>query len=352
MTTLVKQVLIVGRSRSVLDAAVALLEQRGYRAQATNDFDDVLGQTDLPQLDLVVFGGQVPPAKKDEIRAGIVASNPNVEFVQGLSGIPGLIVDQVEAALAGEVLIPGQAPIYDASGRAIALSLYASVDVTITVYWAEFVPPEPKSHSAVLFEGSLPAGDHRFRVPDTVALDAAFATVRAGDGRWSFRLAAAPASAAVGQNGSSPVGSAADGAGNPGFGTQLIGQTEKALNALLERILAGTGLQERDWVTLRVAAMAGPEADRDQLTARLAGVFKVPAADADQQLGALISRELVAQNGARVGLTDIGRDTHNRVLADTAAIVDRMWGDLPADDLAAAGRVLTTILQRANAEIG
>jgi hypothetical protein len=197
MTTPVKQVLIVGRSRSVLDAAVALLEQRGHRAQATNDFDDVAGQADATQLDLVVLGGQVPPAKKDEIRATILARNPNVEFLQGLAGIPGLIVDQVEAALAGEVLIAGQTPTYDASGQAIALSLYASLDVTVTVYWAKFVPPEPISHSSVLFEGSLPAGDHRFGVPDTVGLDAAFATVRAGDGRWSFRLAAADSRSAA-----------------------------------------------------------------------------------------------------------------------------------------------------------
>jgi hypothetical protein len=28
-----------------------------------------------------------------------------------------------------------------------------------------------------------------------------------------------------------------------------------------------------------------------------------------------------------------------------------MWGDLPDQDLAAAGRVLTTVLERANAEL-
>jgi hypothetical protein len=31
---------------------------------------------------------------------------------------------------------------------------------------------------------------------------------------------------------------------HPAFGTQVIGQTEKALNAILERQLAGTGLTE------------------------------------------------------------------------------------------------------------
>jgi hypothetical protein len=37
------------------------------------------------------------------------------------------------------------------------------------------------------------------------------------------------------------------------FGSQLIGQTEKALVALLRRSLEGTGLSEPQWVTLRVA---------------------------------------------------------------------------------------------------
>ena len=37
------------------------------------------------------------------------------------------------------------------------------------------------------------------------------------------------------------------------FGPQLIGQTEKTLQALLRRALAGTGLDERQWVALRLA---------------------------------------------------------------------------------------------------
>ncbi len=34
----------------------------------------------------------------------------------------------------------------------------------------------------------------------------------------------------------------------PAFGTQIIGQTEKALNALLDQQLPGTGLTEPQWV--------------------------------------------------------------------------------------------------------
>jgi hypothetical protein len=42
------------------------------------------------------------------------------------------------------------------------------------------------------------------------------------------------------------------------FSTQILGQTEKALGAILDRQLAGTGLTEPQWVTLSLA-VAGSE---------------------------------------------------------------------------------------------
>lgn len=45
------------------------------------------------------------------------------------------------------------------------------------------------------------------------------------------------------------------------FGPQLIGQTEKALDAILRRLLAGTGLTEPEWVTLRIAGQNRDGAD-------------------------------------------------------------------------------------------
>jgi hypothetical protein len=40
-----------------------------------------------------------------------------------------------------------------------------------------------------------------------------------------------------------------------------------------------------------------------------------------------------------------------RVRGSVTETTERLWGDLPADDLATAGRVLNTILGRANAEL-
>jgi hypothetical protein len=190
MTTSTKSVLIAGRSQLVLDTTVELLAERGYHAQATRDFDNITDQFHAAELDIVVFGGQVAPNQKVEMRESLLAVNPRLKLLQGLAGIPGLIVDQVEASVADAAPIPGQAPVYDADKRAIGLVLFAPLEVTVTAYWiTELVPPDPKSASIVLAEGALTPGEHSFRIPDSVALDAAFATVLAGGASWSFRLA-------------------------------------------------------------------------------------------------------------------------------------------------------------------
>ena len=54
----------------------------------------------------------------------------------------------------------------------------------------------------------------------------------------------------------------------PAFGPPLIGQTEKALNAILDRQLAGTGMTEPQWVTLSLTVAGGGSADRGQLIGR------------------------------------------------------------------------------------
>ncbi|HEX3831588.1 MAG TPA: hypothetical protein VHW04_06425 [Solirubrobacteraceae bacterium] len=57
----------------------------------------------------------------------------------------------------------------------------------------------------------------------------------------------------------------------PSFSPQVIGQTEKALNAILKKLLAGTGLSEPQWVTLTLTVMSGGAVDRDELIGRVAG---------------------------------------------------------------------------------
>src|SRR3954470_6040712 len=57
--------LVVGGSEKVLRETVHLVRQNGRAAGATNDFNNVLALFDGAALDIVVFGGMVPPATKE-----------------------------------------------------------------------------------------------------------------------------------------------------------------------------------------------------------------------------------------------------------------------------------------------
>ena len=118
--------LLIGKSQRVLDDAVAGLRDLGYKSHGTNDFSDITGRFDVANIDLVVFGGQVPPDRKAELREEIGAINPQVIFVQGLAGIPGLIVKQVQGALTAHHRDPARAPTYTPHDRSIRVSLARS----------------------------------------------------------------------------------------------------------------------------------------------------------------------------------------------------------------------------------
>ena len=137
----------------------------------------------------------------------------------------------------------------------------------------------------------------------------------------------------------------------PAFGTELIGRTEKALNAILDQQLRGTDLTEPQWVALTIAVVSGGTIDRATLVRRAAGALKTSDTDAQARIDELVTAGLLeAPDGddALAAVTDTGRQFHRRVRAGVAEITERLWGDLPDDELAVAGRVLGTVLERAN----
>ena len=138
------------------------------------------------------------------------------------------------------------------------------------------------------------------------------------------------------------------------FGTQLIGQTEKALNAILVQQLAGTGLTEPQWVTLTIAVVSGGTMAPDQLQSRVASALQIGRAEARariEELAVTQLLELSKDDSSPVGVTDAGSHLHGRIRSGVAEITQRLWGDLSPDDLAAAARVLSTVLDRANGEL-
>jgi DNA-binding MarR family transcriptional regulator len=142
----------------------------------------------------------------------------------------------------------------------------------------------------------------------------------------------------------------------PTFNAQLLGQTEKAANAILDRLLAEPGLSEPQWVTLSITAASGGTLGRGQLIERVADALKVSDDQAQERITELAAQGLVHDAGdddatITVRVSDRGQRVHDQIRAAVTEITQRLWGDLPVEDLATAGRVLDTVLARANAEL-
>jgi hypothetical protein len=189
------RVLIIGRSENVLSEAVQILRGQGQAAGASNDFADVMNLFDMNAVDIVVFGGMVPPDTKELLRQQISARNPAMIFIQGLAGIAGLIVAQVQASRTGDATAPtGLAVTYDPQTRTVDLHLDRPEDVQVVAWWAtSFIPPEPLSTSLVLLEARLPAGQHAVTLPEEVPTQASFVTVAAGDAVQALVVGPMPA---------------------------------------------------------------------------------------------------------------------------------------------------------------
>lgn len=186
-------VLVIGRSENVLHEAVELLRANGHTAGATNDFEHVLALFDTASIAIVVFGGMVPPATKEALRAQLAEANPAVTFIQGLAGIPELIAEQVEAANNPRRLEAGPVT-YDGDERTVTISVPSPEPVRLTAYWVtSFVPPNPQSTSMVIVDRVLDAGTHLLAVPASVPAAASFVVARVGTDVYPFVVGAMPA---------------------------------------------------------------------------------------------------------------------------------------------------------------
>jgi DNA-binding MarR family transcriptional regulator len=140
----------------------------------------------------------------------------------------------------------------------------------------------------------------------------------------------------------------------PPLSTQVIGQTESALGALLEPLLARTGITFQQWLVLTVTAATGVGIDRGQLAARISNARKVDRATVEAAIAELAAAGLVAAGGpgarteAPVTLTDAGRAKYQSIRSALEEITTGLF-DFPAEDLATAGRVLSVVTERANA---
>ena len=175
-----ERILVIGRSPGVILDAAGILRGKGFHADATNQFDEVLTEYDTANIDVVVFGGMVPPDAKQYLREEISKVNGHVAFVQGLAGIAGLIAAQVEGVTSGAG--DGNGVAYDTTNRTVQLTLHEPAQVVVEAWWAtSFTPPEPASTSMYVIP--LPA-----EVPPV----ASFVTVSAGPAVRAFTVGPMP----------------------------------------------------------------------------------------------------------------------------------------------------------------
>lgn len=130
-----------------------------------------------------------------------------------------------------------------------------------------------------------------------------------------------------------------------------LGLAHYAARGVLEHVLARHGTTFQQQIALRAAVTSDAPRTPDDLLARVQESLKADPAGIRAALDELRAKRLLVADGVHLRPTDAGRELLAAVAAETAPISARIWGGIPAEDLAAAGRVLALVTERANAEL-
>jgi DNA-binding MarR family transcriptional regulator len=126
---------------------------------------------------------------------------------------------------------------------------------------------------------------------------------------------------------------------------QSIGRAERTLGALMDEILADTGVTFHQWVALSLVVGDDEDRiDRDELATRLASTVDIDQQTAEAALAGLADEGLLRAET----LSDAGRERYERIRAAIDETTAPLYADLPVGDLAATRRILTTIAERAD----
>ncbi|MFD0367270.1 MarR family transcriptional regulator [Streptomyces sp. NPDC127114] len=137
----------------------------------------------------------------------------------------------------------------------------------------------------------------------------------------------------------------------PGADSRALGLAHYAARGVLEHVLARHGVTFQQQIALRAAVTAGTAQTPDQLVGSIRSSLKADPAEVRATLDELLHRGLLVTDGPHLLPTDAGRELLAAVAAETAPLSARVWDGIPAEDLAAAGRVLALVTARANAEL-
>ncbi|RKT19052.1 hypothetical protein BX285_3496 [Streptomyces sp. 1114.5] len=132
---------------------------------------------------------------------------------------------------------------------------------------------------------------------------------------------------------------------------RALGLAHYAARGVLEHVLTRHGITFPQQIALRAAITVDAPQTPDDLVTQVRGSLKADPADIHATLDELLAKQLLVADGAHLRPTDAGRELIAAVGAETAPITARIWGGIPAEDLAASGRVLALVTERANAEL-
>jgi hypothetical protein len=124
---------------------------------------------------------------------------------------------------------------------------------------------------------------------------------------------------------------------------QVIGEAQRAVQILLDQLLSRTGTTFHQWVALNTIAASGGSATQEQSETRMTTGLQIDAAAVSRTLAELGAAGLI-DGGS---FTAAGRIRHAEIQAGISGITARLYGDVPNEDLATAGRVLATVTARA-----
>lgn len=126
------------------------------------------------------------------------------------------------------------------------------------------------------------------------------------------------------------------------FTPQLIGQTEKALNALLHTVLIDRQLSEREWVALRLVSQFDGGGDVAEIIRD-----RAQFAEAADLLSTLERRGLVAGQA----LSAAGAELVVEVGQEIGALTQPIWAHVDSADAEAAARALNSVLEQTQARL-
>lgn len=132
--------------------------------------------------------------------------------------------------------------------------------------------------------------------------------------------------------------------------SRALGLAHYAARGVLEQVLARHGITFQQQIALRAAVTADAPRTPDDLVTQVRDSLKADPVDIRATLDELLAKRLLVADGAHLRPTDAGRELLATVGVEIAPISARIWGGIPTEDLAAAGRVLALVTERADAE--